>query len=95
MTELTDHLYEIAAYAKAKGYEDACAWVMRHMAREERAARPKRKRKARVVDPSGRPVRGGELWLDPALLRAIEASAGPDKGEDGRSVTQSEEVRDG
>ena len=97
MTELTDHLYEIAAYAKAKGYEDVCAWVMRHMAREEKAAQRKQPKKIHMRTGTGRSLMGkeGELYIDPALLREIEASARLDKGEDGRSVTQSEEVGDG
>ena len=66
--DLTDHLYELAAYAKARGYEDACKWIMRHMARAERASRAQRKRKYHVGNRSGvvRLGKDAEVWIDPA-----------------------------
>ena len=65
---LTDYLYQVAAHAKAEGREDVSRWIMSHMAREERAAKPKRKRKVRLAH-GDRLVSGGSFWIPPALLR--------------------------
>ena len=75
MSQLTDYLYQIAAHAKAEGREDVCKWIMSHMAKEERAARPKRKRKYHVGNRlTGQVIGGrqGEVWIPPALLKQAE-----------------------
>ena len=92
-----DYLMRVAARAIQEQRPDVAQWINKHLAQEERAARGKRPRKAHVRNPvTGKVMCGksGEVWIDPALLREIEASARLDKGEDGRSVTQSEEVSD-
>jgi len=72
MAELDDRLYRLAAYAKAKGWDDACGWVMRKMAEDERKGRKKRKRKVRVTDHLGRLASGGAFWIDPKRLEDAE-----------------------
>jgi len=89
-----DYLMRIAARAIQEQRPDVAQWISRNLAREEKAARGKRGKKAHVRNPvTGKVMRGksGEVWIDPALLREIEASARLDRGEDGQSVTQSEE----
>lgn len=73
-SQLEDRLYQLAAYAKARGWRDAQGWIMRHMAQDERKHKPKRKRKGYVTDALGRKLRGGEVWIRPELLCEAEAS---------------------
>lgn len=72
---LTGHLYQLVAYAKAQGWADAQKWMMANMAREERAGRKKRKRKAYVVNSLTGKVtrsRNSEFWISPDRLRQSE-----------------------
>ena len=71
MSALTDYLYQVAFHAKAEGRKDVCKWIMSHMAKEERAARPKRKRKVRLSH-GDRLVNGGSFWIPPDVLKQAE-----------------------
>ena len=76
--QLEDRLYQLVAYALAQGWDDAQAFIMRHMADDERARRPKRKRKVRVTDHLGRLASGGSFWIRPELLENAEEVKGED-----------------
>ena len=95
MTTLDERLYSLAAIAQARGWTDASGWIMAHMAREEKAAKSKRKRKAYVAHPLiGRRRAGGEVWVTPQMIRDAEASAELDRdctqweGKDGDQPTE-------